>query len=500
MNAENTTADDSSDSQKLLLSVIIYNYEGGAFESLLAGIFQQRHIMSFEVILCDDATSPEVWEIGNHYVQKYPDRITLVRNQVTMEGQDKIAVRMLSMINGQYYVELSLDRKFNPEYVAKTIAQLESDPLLIHSYVGRVSNIGYGKPSPEANRSDGPLVSICIYNYNYGRFLSQCLESVAAQTYENIEICFSDNASTDDSWQIALDFSNRYAGKMSLVRNRRNFGPAVNLANTRRNARGKYLLYLCSDDAIKPDFVERCVTLLEKYPQAIFAMVHRDILDDIGNVTTELPFYDQTCLIPGEEQAAVYMMAAVNPSISQILYRREKMKAKLDLEINSRWLGQRLLDFMMCLEYPILYIKEPLLLNRVHGSSDGSAIDTSLIQGFAQYLLAHQFSDIAAGRGVKKPGARLHDAIEKVGRLCLRYCVQFLSRGDEVTALRYLHLAQAIFPDILKEEAFTKLQGYWQVGNSDATVRKRLLESLSVQANVAVRKVSYAPPQGSIPC
>jgi glycosyltransferase involved in cell wall biosynthesis len=112
-------------------------------------------------------------------------------------------------------------------------------------------------PIPEMNRHDKPLVSVCIYNYNYGRFLPQCLDSVAAQTYKNIEICFSDNASTDESWQVAQDFSSYYTGKMSLIRNRKNFGPSVNLTNTRRSAQGKYLLLLCSDDALKPDFIER---------------------------------------------------------------------------------------------------------------------------------------------------------------------------------------------------------------------------------------------------
>ena len=51
-----------------------------------------------------------------------------------------------------------------------------------------------------------PLISVIIHNYNYGRFLRQCLESVAEQTYQNIEIMISDNDSDDDSWKIILEF------------------------------------------------------------------------------------------------------------------------------------------------------------------------------------------------------------------------------------------------------------------------------------------------------
>ena len=50
-----------------------------------------------------------------------------------------------------------------------------------------------------------PLVTICIPNYNYGRYLRTCLESILKQTYANLEVHFSDNASTDDSYEIAQE-------------------------------------------------------------------------------------------------------------------------------------------------------------------------------------------------------------------------------------------------------------------------------------------------------
>jgi len=243
-------------------------------------------------------------------------------------GLEKNQHNLLSMARGVYYARLSYNQSFDPDYILDAIKILDTDPSSLHELVGRVSE----RYVPRAIRKqiygfqyqESPLVSICVYNYNYGRYLAECLDSIAAQTYDNIEVLFSDNASTDDSWQIAMDFSLRYEGRMALVRNRENFGPKDNLVNCRRNARGKYLLLLCSDDAIKPDFIKRCVTLLEQHPDAAFALVHREIIDKTGKHIDAPPFYDQTCLIDGEEQAAVYMMAAINPSISQVLYNHEK--------------------------------------------------------------------------------------------------------------------------------------------------------------------------------
>ena len=51
-----------------------------------------------------------------------------------------------------------------------------------------------------------PLVSIVIPNYNYGQYLRECFDSILAQTYTNYEVIFRDNASTDDSFQIAMEY------------------------------------------------------------------------------------------------------------------------------------------------------------------------------------------------------------------------------------------------------------------------------------------------------
>lgn len=486
-----------------LVSIVIYNYAVDMLPCCLDNIFAQTRIRNFEVVICDDHSADGSWESANAYMRRYPDQITLSRSQVSLGptwSESKIA---LQMVRGKYYVSLTVDRPFDPNYAGQIIAILESDPLFIHSYIGKTKEyrpnpIPY-KPSPEMKRSTQPLVSICVYNYQYGRYLSQCLESVKAQTYQNIELCFSDNASTDDSWEIALDFSKQYSKHMSLTRNRNNFGAQCNQDNTMFDALGKYMLFLCSDDAIKPDFIERCVTLLERFPDAAFAMVHRDIIDDKNEVTHEPPFYDEACLIPGDEQTAVYMMTSVNPSISQCLYLREKFHEKNMIGThNSRWFGARILDFNLCCDYPMIYINEPLLLNRVHSMSEGSLLADNLLQCMGEYSLVHQFADKATSMGHLKTAARLEEAIEKISKLCLRYCARFLLQNDEATARQYLRLAEAIFHEVADDEVYRKLSSYWDA--SEVAARAGIVEIINSEANLSRRAVSYRTPPGSIPC
>jgi glycosyltransferase involved in cell wall biosynthesis len=349
---------------------------------------------------------------------------------------------------------------------------------------------------PILNDPDRPLVSVIIFNYNYGRYLRQCFDSVFAQTYDNIEICFSDNASTDDSWDIALEYVRKYPGMVTITRNRKNFGSDANLANCLLNARGTYFIELCSDDALMPNYVKQCVHALETHPKAAFAIVHRTIIDEHGQSTEEPPFYNQSCIIPGEEQAAVYMMAAVNPSVSQIMYHRRRAKISTGADIAGHWYCSRIMDFNMCCEFPIVYIKEPLLMHRLHLHSHSLRAAENLMEVIGPYVLQHQFAEIASIYNMSKVVDRLPQSLDKLSKLCLRYCVRALIANNEKNALRYFHLAIAISPDVKDDSIFINLQEYW---TSDDSGKLKIIESLQSIANLTTRSVSYDPPPGSIP-
>jgi glycosyltransferase involved in cell wall biosynthesis len=494
-----------SDTNDAMVSILLYNYDGRELEYCLHSIFEQHHIENFEIIICDDASNDGAWKIANRFAMAHSGKITISRNNMCI-GKDANRGKGLQLCKGEYCVGLTSTAEFDAAYVARVINSLDTDKFIEHSYIFRLKRANVFLPPysplkilPEHERMRLPLVSVCIYNFNYGRYLRQCLESVFGQTYEKIEICFSDNASTDNSWDIALEYEEKYPGKISLTRNRMNFGPNVNLYNCGLNVRGKYVLKLTSDDALKPEFIERCVACLETNPEAAFAMVHRAIMDEDGQCSQEAPFYDQSCLIPGSEKAAVYMMSSVNPSISQILYNIRKTEGKrMAGNLNDRWFGDRIMDFHICCDFPMVYINEPLLLNRVHRNSESARLDGNLLQCMSEYVLLHQLADVAGNYNhMQKARDRLQPGLAKLGRLCLRYCLRCLTAGDEMGANRYFHLATAIFPGICDDCAYTELSQYW---SSSPSEREMLLGQLMKKVNLEKRTVSYSPPPGSIPC
>lgn len=351
--------------------------------------------------------------------------------------------------------------------------------------------------NPRFADQKSPLVSVLIFNYNYGRYLRECFESILNQTYDNIEICFSDNSSTDDSWEIAQEYASRHPSVINLARNRQNFGADANFANCFVNARGKYFIEMCSDDAMHPQYIEACVEALEAHPEAGFAMVHRTIIDDDSVPTEEPPFYDQTCKIHGPDQAAVYMMAAVNPAVSQIMYVKAKTYGKNVVGgLAARWYGTRIMDFHMCCDSPMVYIKEPLLLHRLHSRNDSFRAADNMMEVIGPYVLNHQFADMADGYQHHRVRERLPASIEKTARLGLRYSVRALISGEERNALKYFHLAAAFHPEMVEDKVFKRLECYWQ---SDEARKAQILAELAEENQLVTRTISYAPPVGSIP-
>ncbi|MCE7058042.1 glycosyltransferase [Algoriphagus sp. AGSA1] len=110
-----------------------------------------------------------------------------------------------------------------------------------------------------------PIVSIIIPCYNQAHFLPETIESVFKSTYSNLEIIIVNDGSTDNTQEIAKDFTENHRNIYLL--NQKNHG-----VTHARNAgiefsRGKYILPLDGDDLISSNYVGDAVEILERRPK-----------------------------------------------------------------------------------------------------------------------------------------------------------------------------------------------------------------------------------------
>tara|TARA_B100000579_G_C22825244_1_gene852723 strand:+ start:587 stop:1501 length:915 start_codon:yes stop_codon:yes gene_type:complete len=101
-----------------------------------------------------------------------------------------------------------------------------------------------------------PLVSIHFPTYNHEIFLESALLSAINQTYKNIEICISDDASTDKSVHIIREYKEKYPDKIKFVHQRINLGMAKNLNACLEMCSGEYICFLSGEDLFHRNKIE----------------------------------------------------------------------------------------------------------------------------------------------------------------------------------------------------------------------------------------------------
>ena len=118
------------------------------------------------------------------------------------------------------------------------------------------------------------LVSIIMPLYNGEKFIKITLESVLKQTYKNWELLITNDGSKDNSPKIA----EKYAEKDERIKlfNQINKGSAAARNNSLREAKGKYIVFLDSDDIWENNFLEEQIKFLkEKNASLVFSSYRR---------------------------------------------------------------------------------------------------------------------------------------------------------------------------------------------------------------------------------
>lgn len=135
--------------------------------------------------------------------------------------------------------------------------------------------------------NDLPLVSIIIAAYNAELYIKDCLESLVAQTYHNIEIWICDDASTDETYDICKEYSKKYS-YINVVRNEKNKFAGYSRNRCIYESKGKYIAIQDADDVCSEDRIEKLVKAISKHKCDFVSSAHY-LFDENGKYSTYYP-------------------------------------------------------------------------------------------------------------------------------------------------------------------------------------------------------------------
>lgn len=131
------------------------------------------------------------------------------------------------------------------------------------------------------NGQTPPRVSVGLPVYNGERYLREAIDGILGQTFDDLELIISDNASTDATEEICREYV-ATDPRVRYYRNIKNRGAARNFNRVFDVARGEYFKWAAVDDLISLDNVERCIEALEQHPRAVLAYTLATHIDAAG--------------------------------------------------------------------------------------------------------------------------------------------------------------------------------------------------------------------------
>ena len=133
------------------------------------------------------------------------------------------------------------------------------------------------------------IITVYITNYNYGKFIKKCVESVLAQSIKNYELIIIDDGSTDESKEILKEYKEYKNIKIVFQKN-------IGLNATNNVAiglsQGKYILRLDADDYLEKNALETMYNLMEKHSEVAMVFPDYYLIDIDNNIVGQFMRHD----------------------------------------------------------------------------------------------------------------------------------------------------------------------------------------------------------------
>jgi glycosyltransferase involved in cell wall biosynthesis len=274
-----------------------------------------------------------------------------------------------------------------------------------------------------------PLVSIGVPNYNYAHYIIDTLESVAQQSYPNIELIIVDDCSTDGSIEIIENWMSNYYGtiKISFTKNTKNGGLTKVCNQILETAKGKYFQTLDADDLLLPDKIEKQVKVIEGFKNAAFIYSNIAIIDESGKIIKEDYLgriqYDKNNMPQGNifEQLFDFNFIPLPSTLVNTECARNVGGFDETLQVQDYYLWLRLAE-----KFDVIYIPETTALYREHSSSMSNSSSTNPRSADSVLTIKYRYYKLSSNK------------IKSIIKKDIYYSSSYLYRKNFPTANKWL--------------------------------------------------------------
>ena len=200
-----------------------------------------------------------------------------------------------------------------------------------------------------------PKVTVYILNYNYGRYLSNAIESVLLQTYQDIEVLVIDDGSTDNSIEIINGFSDRV-----IIIQQDNIGLVKSILKAFSLAKGEYVVRLDADDWLDKNCIEELVRKIETSKDIALVFPDYYEVDEFGQIIRRIKRHDFSGNVTMHDQPAHGACTLIKKEYYfKVGGHNESLQCQDGVDI---WLS-------LTEKYDVLNVSKPLFYYRKHSQS-----------------------------------------------------------------------------------------------------------------------------------
>lgn len=224
-----------------------------------------------------------------------------------------------------------------------------------------------------------PKVTVVIPNYNHARFLKRRITSVLNQTFQDFEVIYLDDASSDDSAEVFAEFAEH--PKIRVIFNRSNSGSPFKQWNKGvLEAKGEYVWLAEADDYADERFLETLVNRLDENPKVGLAYSNSVVIDENDKVlspnyqypvsnTLEQRRWQQDFINSGHDECRYLSFDNTIPNASAVLLRKQVYNQVGRADEEMRVCGDWLMWIKMLIASDVAFVAAPLNFFRSHRRS-----------------------------------------------------------------------------------------------------------------------------------